>query len=366
MVGHILRDLSLGAIILLTAAAGCSRTENSSQENKPAGPIEEIVSFRTEVVVKDGGGLSVFEEIKVRSLNKMVRNNLRRWLAKSYFDSDGEIKELVPVMLEAQLDGKLAGFVEDEKGPPLTIKIPFSDPANPPQVYTFLLRYDLNGAPWETSNFSELYLNVTDFWPIPVRQVSFSVKFPPTIDQSRIKGFALIRDNRRSLFDARWHKRSPKAKSADGQGSSSSVIKVKPKEIDLITTGFGVFSLKSTVQLGIKEALTVKIKWLRTKTFSLMPTPKSTALPVKTPERKEAIKKQDSPIPPGAAFKLDDGEMPKIIKGSEDDTIRIEAPPEAGTKTFKLEEGEMPRIIKGTEQDVIRMGDVNSFGQEAK
>ncbi len=172
----------LGAVVLfslLTISAPGART-------RP--PEERILSYHSNITVREDASLLVTETIRVRSAGNRIRHGIYRDFPTRYRDRFGNSFEVAFAMLEAQRDGTREGYYFEPRKNGIRIYLGRKEVKLPLGEHTYSITYRVSRELGFFPDHDELYWNVTgNGWEFAIERASATVRLPPSIPRERVQ-----------------------------------------------------------------------------------------------------------------------------------------------------------------------------------
>lgn len=170
--------------LLWVIATGCVAAAGA-QADDGTRPIEQILSYQSEIVVHPDSTLLVNEQISVNAPGTGSERGIEREFPTRYQDHLGHSYEIHFVIISAERDGQREDYYLEKV--PNGLRLEMSESRVPPGPHTYDLTYAVNRELGFFSNHDELYWNVTgNGWALPIQEVSSTVHLPPGIARDAV------------------------------------------------------------------------------------------------------------------------------------------------------------------------------------
>ncbi|MEE8263857.1 MAG: DUF2207 domain-containing protein [Gammaproteobacteria bacterium] len=194
---------------------------------------ERILSFDSDIRVREDGTMTVTETIAVQSEGKQIKRGIYRDFPTDYTDRLGHRYRVGFEIIKVRRDGYTEAYHTERRGNGVRIYIGQKDVKLPPGKYTYTLTYRTNRQLGFFADHDELYWNVTgNDWAFPIDKASAKVSLPKNIPPSglAVEGYT-----------------GPYgAKGQDYEGTMASD---------------GIAHFKTTRPLSMREGLTIILSW---------------------------------------------------------------------------------------------------------
>ena len=168
-----------GALILVSLAASCATAPTGAMApnvptDSPEG--ERILSFHSQIGVRQDGSADVTETITVRAEGNKIRHGIYRTLPVSYQDPHGDNRKASVEVLTLLRDDAREDFHTSESDNSVRIYFGNSTQVLAPGVYKYTFRYRFSPATRFFDDHDELYWNVTgNGWGFAIDKSSATV-----------------------------------------------------------------------------------------------------------------------------------------------------------------------------------------------
>ena len=224
-----LRIFSLLCLLALCTAPGSP----ASAAGVSAAPGERILSFRSDIVVREDSSMTVRETITVRAEGKKIKRGIYRDFPTTYKDGHGNRFTVGFSVIGVQKDGRPEPYHEQSISNGRRVYFGDKDTFLRSGEYTYTLTYSTDRQLGFFNDHDELYWNVTgNGWDFPIDEVSASVTLP---DGAADKGITL-----------------------EGYTGPQGA---KGKNYTATVDGSKVAQFSATKPLGLHEGLTIVVSW---------------------------------------------------------------------------------------------------------
>lgn len=166
---HGVRRLILGFLLLLAASA-------------PAGAVERIVQFISDVTVERNGDLEVSETIRVEAEGRVIQRGIFRDFPTIYTRADGTRVEVGFHLLSVTRNGANENSVVEGIPNGVRIRIGNADRTIPRGQHTYVIRYRTTRQIGFFADYDELYWNVTgNGWMFPIEMAEARITLPEKV-----------------------------------------------------------------------------------------------------------------------------------------------------------------------------------------
>lgn len=207
-----------------------------SSQSATAQAAEEILSFRSDIVVNPDSSLNVTETIQVRATGKQIKRGIYRDFPTRYRDHAGNNYVVDFELLETLRDGMLESAKTEAYTEPfafsgLRIYLGRKEHLLAPGIYSYTIKYRTTRQLGFFRDHDELYWNVTgDNWSFPIRSAEAHVFLPGNATALAMEAYT-------------------GSKGAKGQ------------DYRVATGNYGEIVFRSTRSFATKEALTIVVSW---------------------------------------------------------------------------------------------------------
>lgn len=164
-----LQRLALGLALLLAAIA-------------PAGAVERIVQFISDVAVQRNGDLAVTETIQVEAEGNVIRRGIFRDFPTTYTRQDGTRVVVGFDVGSVTRNGAAENFVIERLANGVRIRIGNADRTIPRGRHTYVIRYRTTRQIGFFADYDELYWNVTgNGWAFPIETAEARITLPEKV-----------------------------------------------------------------------------------------------------------------------------------------------------------------------------------------
>ncbi len=164
-----LQRLALGLALLLAAVA-------------PAGAVERIVQFISDVAVQRNGDLAVTETIQVEAEGNVIRRGIFRDFPTTYARPDGTRVVVGFDVGSVTRNGSAENFVIERLANGVRIRIGNADRTIPRGRHTYVIRYRTTRQIGFFADYDELYWNVTgNGWAFPIETAEARITLPEKV-----------------------------------------------------------------------------------------------------------------------------------------------------------------------------------------
>ena len=139
---------------------------------------ERILSFHSDIIVKQDGWIEVTETIRVRAEGQQIRRGIYRDFPTDYEDRYGNDYHVRFAPLAVLRNDRVENFNSQEMGNQVRTYFGSADRLISPGEHTYTFRYEVNRILGFFDDKDELYWNVTGSeWSFPIDKASASVSF---------------------------------------------------------------------------------------------------------------------------------------------------------------------------------------------
>jgi len=194
---------------------------------------ERILSYHTDIIVKQDGRIGVTETIRVRAEGKQIRRGIYRDFPTEYEDNLGNDYHVRFTPLAVLRNDRVESFNSQERGNGVRTYFGSADRFIETGEHTYTFRYEVNRILGFFDDKDELYWNVTgNEWDFPIDHASATVAFEFDVPRSDFSLYAYT-----SYFGS------------NGQDYRATIDRA------------GKPSFETTRQLHVTEGLTISVAW---------------------------------------------------------------------------------------------------------
>lgn len=172
----------------------------------PAGAVERILDYASDIVVHPDASMTVTETITVQAEGNLIRRGIYRDFPTRYRDRFGNRYRVGFEVLSVRRDGDREAYHTEKKSNGVRVYMGRSDRFLEPGRYVYEIAYRTDRQLGYFESHDELYWNVTgNGWALPIENASASVTLPETVSMGSvsIEGFTGPQGSRERNYTAR-------------------------------------------------------------------------------------------------------------------------------------------------------------------
>jgi uncharacterized membrane protein YgcG len=210
----------IAAVMLLTGAVAATADER-------------ILAYHADIEIGPDAGVTVTEQIRVRSEGDAIRRGIYRDFPTRYRDRLGNRYRVGFDVLTVSRDGSPEPFHTESISNGIRVYIGTANRMLPPGVHEYVIRYRTNRQLGFFDDYDELYWNVTGLgWAFPIDRASARLFLPGPVSQARLRLASYT--------------------GPEGSEGSMAVNTIEPD---------GAIMFQTTTPLGRYEGLTIAVGW---------------------------------------------------------------------------------------------------------